>query len=241
MAVILVLFSCFIKAEQLQFIAEDLPPYHYKDYTGQTKGAFVDIIHAIAQQAKIEYRIELYPFARAYKLLQNKPNVLMFSLLKSPGREEQFKWLGEIFYNTAYLVTLKGNKPKLENLEQAKNYKVGTIRSYYSHLYLKNAGFEEGKNLSLSVKYQHLWQMLFNKRIDYVLTNTLSLNNELTELGFNVEEVERTLELTDFPNQLHLVGNLSLSPSKAQALKQALKTIKANGEYQKILNQWGLD
>ncbi|MFD2167119.1 substrate-binding periplasmic protein [Thalassotalea euphylliae] len=235
------LFSCLLKAETLTFVAEDLPPYHYIDESGKANGALVEIVNALAMHADIEYTIELYPFARAFKLLNAKPNVLMFSLLKSPSRENQFLWLGELIHNKAFLVALKENNAELANLAQAKNSTVGTIRGYYSERYLKNAGFEEGKNLSLSVKYQSLWQMLFNKRTDFVLTNAVSLNKELGELGYSVDEIERRLELRDFPNQLHLAGNLALDPSIANKLKQALDSIKANGEYHQILTRWGLD
>lgn len=165
----------------------------------------------------------------------------MFSLLRSPSREQQFLWLGKVFHNTAFLVSIKDSKPQLDSLEQVKKYSVGTIRGYYSEIYLRNAGFEEHKNLSLSVQYQHLWNMLFNRHIDFVLTNTLSLNKELSTLGHSVKEIERTLELTDFPNELHLAGNLSLAPSTAEALQLALQTIIANGEYQQIIDKWGLN
>ena len=237
---LLALFSFFLKAEQLIFVAEDLPPYHYIDENGQARGALVDMVNALAKHTNVDYTIELYPFARAFKLLNAKPNVLMFSLLKSPNREQQFVWLGELIHNKAFLVALKNDTPQLTSLAQAKTSKVGTIRGYFSERYLKNAGFEEGKNLSLSVGYQTLWQMLFNKRTDFVLTNAMSLNKELAELGYSIDDSERKLELCDFPNQLHLVGNLALNPSVANELKQALVTIKENGEYQQILEQWGL-
>lgn len=238
--VLFALFSCLLKAEPLRFVAEDLPPYHFKDRSGQTRGALVDIVKAVAKQADIDYTIEFYPYARAFNLLKTKPNVVSFSLIKSPNREEQFVWLGKIFHNSAYLVALDGSKPKLADLEQAKHYVVGTIRGYYSEVFLRNAGFKEDTNLSLSVNYQTLWQMLFKQRIDFILTNTISLNTELSRLGFKLEDVEPALEVTDFPNELHIAGNLSLEPRVASKLKQALATIKTNGEYQRILKQWNL-
>ena len=229
------------QAEPLQFVAEDLPPYHFKDKSGETKGALVDIIKALAKEADIDYSIELYPFARAHHLLKANPNVLMFSLLKSPSRENEFLWLGKMYHNDAFLVSLKGSNQNVANLEQAKNHVVGTIRSYYSESYLRNAGFKEDGNMSLSVNYQRLWHMLFTNRIEFVLTNTLSLNTELSDLNLDVNDVERVIELTDFPSELHLAGNLSLSTSKAKALEQALKVIKENGQFQSILNNWGLN
>jgi len=238
--ILLTVFTFVSKAEHYRFVAEDLPPYHFIDSHGQVQGAFVDIVKAVANQAKIKYSIELYPFARALKLFETKSNVLMFSLLKSPSREKQFIWLGKVFHNTAYLVSVKGTKPPLLNLEQAKRYTVGTIRGYFSETYLRSAGFQEGSNLSLSVKYQSLWRMLFNDRIDFVLTNTISLNQELNTLGYRTDDIERRLVLDDFPSELHLAGNLSIDPSSALALQKALVTIKDNGEYLKILNDWGL-
>ena len=128
--VFVVLFSCFVNAEPLTFVAEDLPPYHYIDEHGQATGALVDIVKALARHAEVDYTIELYPFARAFKLFNAKPNVLMFSLLKSPSREQQFVWLGELIDNKAYLVALKGSNSELSSLAQAKTSQVGTIRGY---------------------------------------------------------------------------------------------------------------
>lgn len=233
--------SGFLKAEPLQFVSEDLPPYHFIDEKGQPAGAFVDIVKATAKQAKVEYSIEVYPFSRALHLFKNNSNVLMFSLLKSPSREKEYLWLGKVFHNSAFLVALKANKPQLNSLAQAKHYSVGTIRGYFSEGYLKKAGFKEGENLSLSVKYQHLWKMLFNKRIDYVLTNTLSMKSELSQLNLKMGDIEQTLELTDFPSELYLAGNLALNPSTAKALTKGLNVIKENGEYQAILKRWGLE
>ena len=68
----------------------------------------------------------------------------------------------------------------------------------------------------------------------------MSLNKELGELGYSVDDIDRKLELRDFPNQLHLAGNLALNPSVANKLQHAFVTIKENGEYQQILERWGL-
>lgn len=231
---------CFLlKAEPIQFVAEDLPPYHYQDKNGHTKGVLVDVIKAVANKANIAYEVQIYPFARAYKMLKTKPNVVMFSLLKSPNREGHFLWLGNIFHNSAYLVSLNGDNKRLSHLEQAKGFTVGTIRGYYSETYLRKAGFGEGENLSLSVNYQNLWRMLFKKRIDFVLTNTLSLTSELNKLGYTVKEVTKVIELKDFPNKLHLAANKAFDADTAHKLKVALQAIKDNGEYQKILTRWG--
>jgi polar amino acid transport system substrate-binding protein len=238
--VVLAFLSFSLSAERLKFVAENLPPYHYKDQNGQIAGALVDVVNAVAKQANVEYDIELYPFARAFSMLQNKSNVLMFSLLNSPSRQKQFIWLGNTFHNAAFLVSVKNSKIPLTELKQAQKYSVGTIRGYYSETYLRNAGFEENKNLALSVNYQNLWHMLFKGRIDFVLTNTVSLNSELNQLGHDVRDIERTLELTDFPSQLHLAANQNLSPTIAAALKNGLEIIKQIGEYQSILDKWHL-
>lgn len=236
----ILLFSNNALANKLHFVAEDLPTFHFRDAQGQPAGALVELVNELAKTAKVDYEIELVPFARAYRLLEHDPNVLMFSLLKSPNRERSFRWLGETYHNSAFLVGLKERNLSITSLSQAKSLTVGTIRGYYSETFLRNAGFKENENLTLSVKYDQLWHMLFQGHIDLVLTNNIALKRELKQSGLSIDKVTQYLELGDFPSKLYLVGNLTIDAEKALALSSALEQVKRDGRYQAILKRWGL-
>lgn len=228
-------------AEQLIFVAEDLPPFHYLDDENTPKGALVDIVNAIAKQGNLDIRIDILPFARAQQQTKQQANVFMFSLLKTPSRANSFQWVGQTYKTKAYLVGLKNrNELKLTTLDEAKKFLVGTIHGYYSETYLLDHGFDPTTNLSLSVQYEHMWQKLFKDRIDFVLTNYIALDREIKSLGLDPQAVVPYLELENFPNELYIATGLTTEKITVDNLHTVLEQIKTNGTYQKILNHWRL-
>ena len=94
------------------------------------------------------------PFARSFDLATKQQNIIMATLMKSPDRKEQFKWIGRSYKSKAFLVGLNDRSDiNIESLEQAKSFVVGTIRGYHSAKYLQNAGFTTQHNLHLSVRF----------------------------------------------------------------------------------------
>lgn len=239
--VFILIYSPSLLAHKLKFVAESLPPFHYLDENQKPAGVLVDIIKALLIEANMKADIELLPFARAYELSTKKSDVFMFSLLKTPSRAEKFKWVGQIYTNKAYLVGLNSRDDiKLQTLNDAKKYTVGTIRGYYSETFLRQAGFVKKKQLYLTVNYNQLWGMLLKDRIDLLLTNTIALETELSSLGINSDNVNLFLEVKDFPSELFIASSLSTSNETIKRLSKALGTIKKNKVYDNILAQWSM-
>jgi len=228
-------------AKELTFVAEDLPPFHFLDENNKPAGVLVEVIKAVLKEANIDGTIELMPFARCYQSIQNQADVFMFSLLKTPDRTASFQWVGQTYKAKAYLVGLKKRTDiQLNNLDDAKDLVVGTIRGYHSEHYLKDADFTTDNNLNLSVNYEQMWGMLFKNRIDLVLTNFIALELELESIGLEVDAVTPYLELENFPNQLHIATSLTTSEQTVKQLQKALVKIKTDGRYQKIMTKWNL-
>lgn len=238
---IFMLFFCLTHTvHALTFVAEDLPPYHYTDDNGEVVGTLVDVSKAVLEQAKLTGTFEIMPMARAYHQFENSSDTIMMSLLKNPQRINLFNWLGPVYFADAYLISLNNFHGTVDNLAQAKNYRVGTINGYSSEQYLRDAGFSDNDNLVLVSHYTQLWQMLFKQRLDFVLTNTLTLKNELKRAGFDVKQVKKHLHLNDYPSTLYLTASKKLDEQTSQKLKHALRIIKRNGQYQAILEKWQL-
>lgn len=233
---------CFFthSAHAITFIAEDLPPYHYKNEDGEIVGALVDIAKAVLEDAKLAGKFEIMPMARAYHQLETDRNTIMMSLLKNPQREDLFHWLGDVYFADAYLVSLQTFKGQVTTLEDAKNYRVGTINGYSSAQYLKDKGFTDDENLVLVSHYTQLWQMLFKRRLDFVLTNTLTLENELKSVGFKVSDINKRLHLTEYPSILYFAANQQLDQKISELLMQSLINIKTTGQHRTILQKWQL-
>lgn len=244
--IFLSLYSCstlfsYAQDNPIIFVAEELPPYHFINSEGHVSGALVEVVKAMLEQAKLSGMIEIQPFARVYKNTQTQQNTFMFSMLKTPNREEKFQWVGQTYKSTAVLVGLKNRQDiKLHSLESAKPFTVGTIRGYHSDNFLHENGFSEKENLSLSVTSKHLWAMLFNKRIDLVLTNYMALDREIKQSGFDSNEITPYLSLPNFPSELYIATGLATSSEMIERLATALAVIKKSGIYQQILTKYNL-
>ncbi|WMN60982.1 transporter substrate-binding domain-containing protein [Pseudoalteromonas xiamenensis] len=230
-----------VQAQTLRFVAEDLPPYHYHNSNGKIDGMLVDVVKAVVNAANLQAEIELMPMARAVHELSHNANTLMFSLLKTHDREDDFKFLGATFHATAYLFGLKAKTFALNNLEDAQNYRVSTIRGYHSARYLLENGFSEEENLVLATEFHSLWQMLYLQRTDLVMTNALTIEKEIRDSGLEPSLIEEKFAVHDFPSELHIAANKKLPVEIATALTVALKSIKKNGEYEAILKKWKLE
>ncbi|GHE91999.1 substrate-binding periplasmic protein [Thalassotalea profundi] len=239
---LLLLSSTFpSNANQLIFVAEDLPPFHFLDANNKPTGALVEVIEAMLLKTRYTGFINLMPFAHSYDAALNQKNTLIFSLMKTTKRSKYFQWIGHIYKSKAFLIGLRSRTDiNIHSLEEAKSFVVGTIRGYHSEEYLKNAGFSTPQNLHLSVNYKHMWGMLFGRHIDFILTNFVAIDREMKSIGFDKEEIKPIVELYDFPGDLFIATGLTTSDKVVSELSDALHKIKDDGTYQKIIDKWGL-
>ena len=93
-------------ASTLTYMTEEYPPYQYKE-AGTLKGLSVDLLKLMwAKMGVPEQAIAVYPWARGYNLIQNHPNSVLFSMIRTPEREQMFKWVGPIFTARTVLIGL---------------------------------------------------------------------------------------------------------------------------------------
>ncbi|MEJ6474220.1 substrate-binding periplasmic protein [Pseudoalteromonas piscicida] len=224
--------------EVVHFVAEDLPPYHFINAKGEVDGGLVALAQAIADEANVIAKIEIMPMARVLHQFESKQNVALLSWLKTPVRALQFRFLGTMCHASASLIGLRQSQTPIQDLNAAKRYRTGTIRGYYSETFLKENGFAEGYELVLVSNYEILWNLLFKGRIDFVLTNTLTLEKELTALGLDSSAIEHKLILEQFPSELGLAVNAQFPNELANRLQHALVELNQSGRQQTILERW---
>jgi polar amino acid transport system substrate-binding protein len=235
----LLLCSFNAQAQNLLFVAEDLPPIHFKNSQGNVDGFLVDVSKAVIAKTDLNAKFVIMPQARALESASQQQNVFMMSLLKSENRSANFQWIGDVYQTRAFLLGLKGRDDvTLTQLDDAKHFIVGTIRGYFSETYLRQNGFSDKYNLGLAVRYDHLWGMLFKGHVDLVLTNTLSQTREITRAGYAPDQVQRYLALPDLTRDLHIATGLKTSKEVVTALADALKKVKTEGTFLALENKW---
>lgn len=233
--------SLVIQAKQIIFLTEDLPPFQIQQVEKPPTGAMVEIIRLLIEEAGLDARIEVYPWARSYDLAKNSPNTFIFSMLRSEERERQFQWVGSLYTIKSYLAKLRSRKDiTISNINDAKRYSVGTIRHDLAESYLLKKGFKANKNLYASSKYPVLWTMLYSGRTDVAFTNSIVWKQEIKAAGYNPDELTLIYEIPDVASELYLAASLSTEKQLIEKLKNSLISIKIDGRYDKILAKWHL-
>jgi polar amino acid transport system substrate-binding protein len=134
------------------------------------------ITKKILQLAKIDYKIRILPWARAYKVATNQPNTLIFSLLRTSDRESKFNWLVPLC--TVEMAFYKMGKTKqvmINRLADVKSYKIGIERDQAKKKFLINNGL--GKNIIEVDTNIQLRKMMQHNRVDIMIASKSFINN----------------------------------------------------------------
>jgi len=237
---ILITLSLNLHAINLTIVTEDLPPFQLDNKDKPASGAMIDVVKLLLKEAKLTANIQFYPWARSYKIALTQKNTLIFSILRDDSREKHFQWIGQIYTLNSYLVALKNRQDiHINNLTDAKKYLVGSIRDDLAENYLTTHGFTETKNLYLHSAYPALWKMFFNGRTDIAFTNDTWFY-EVKKSGLDPSKINLLYKIPDITSKLYIAASLTTDKTIIDKLKKALKKIKHDGRYQKILKQWKL-
>ena len=183
-------------ATNLIYMTDEYPPFNYKK-NGKLKGIAVDLLKAIWEKMGVpEQEIQLLPWERAYKLIQVKENSVLFSTTRSIGRENMFKWVGPIKTDFIGFIARKDRNIKLYSPEDAKKYKLATVRDDYCEAVLKIKGFdfnkvERASDLNINII------KLRNGRIDMVVNSVLRIFMEMEKKGIDTSDFETVGKLTN--------------------------------------------
>jgi len=237
---LLITLSFNLYATQLTIVSEDLPPLQFNNGDQPATGAMVEVVNLLMQEANYTADIYFYPWARSYKIAKQQQNTLIFSIFRDKSRELYFQWIGKIFTLESFLVTLKKRADiKINSINDAKPYLVGSIRDDLAEHYLKKNGFKEKQNLYLNSAYPALWKMFYNGRTDIAFTNN-TWSFEIEHSGLDPKQIKVLYKIPDITSELYIAASLNTDKSIVIKLQKALKQIKADGRYQQILTKWNL-
>ena len=233
---VLLSFAGGASAEKLTVATEELPPYNFTDSNGVVSGVSTEIVRAVLEEAGADGEIQSYPWARAYKMALNRENVLIYSIVKTQQREDLFKWVGKIVAANSYFYKLKSRVDiKIDSLEDAKAYKVGVVGEDVDAQFLIEQGFE---NLDIESDSVHNIKKLFLGRVDMVSKDEGSFIYELKRLGMDIDKVEKVRLHHEIPSEMYLACSNKTPDKTVARLRGALKKIKEDGRYEKIIEKW---
>lgn len=178
---------------------EEWPPLNYGGSNGEVRGLATDRVKALVEATGISYDIQLVSWYRAYHLTLKTPNTMLYTILKTPEREDLFHWycpIAESQQISLFRLTSR-NDIKLNELQDAKRLVLGVTRGDYVGEFLLSKGFNSNKNLVFTADADVNLQQLLNGRIDLIAESKAALNYRLTELGIATDTVTEALGSID--------------------------------------------
>lgn len=222
-----------LHAAELNVLTEEMPPFNYSNEKKEAAGFSTEIVLELLKRTDIKAaggKIKVLPWARAYSMIQEEKNVMLYSMTRTREREKQFKWVGPIAPRTIWLWKMKERKDiKIVSLEDAKKYRLGAVRAFASTNYLTTLGFR----LDLCNSEEANFKKLIAGRIDILSALELAAAYQMRKLNQSFNQLDRLIKLDD-RYLYYFALNIDTSDEIVNSLQRALEEIKNDGTYEKI-------
>lgn len=123
------------------YLATEAPAYGARE-GDPAAGLGTDMVREIMRRAGIGYTIEVLPWKRAYSAALERTDACVYSTTRTPEREHDFKWAGPIANAEWVLMARADRKLKLNSLEDARRYRIGTYNGDARDQFLRARGFD---------------------------------------------------------------------------------------------------
>ncbi|HEA16221.1 MAG: substrate-binding periplasmic protein [Pseudoalteromonas prydzensis] len=149
---------------KLHIVTEHFPPAQYLNDKDQLTGHVADKVRKALEASSLDYSITVKSWTTAFNTALRDPQTCIFSVSRSPEREDQLLWIAELAQLHTYFYALNSKQINLQNLEQAKQYRIAVLKDNYSHQYLLSQGFEEGKNLLPIDSFDNIFKIVSSRK-----------------------------------------------------------------------------
>jgi len=224
---------------RVHVVTEHFPPYNFINKDGEVDGLATQLVKKVLNKAGVDYDIQLMPFARAFKFVNEQKNYLIYTFGRTPEREAYFEWIGPASKpDHIWFYKLKSNKDTpltpYCSLERFKPFTIAVANQTTYHKFLLNNGFY---NLEPVVVYTQSFLMLKKGRVDMMFMSEKGFAS-FFERGDSVAELKRhNVRQEDFEKLMtpfsltdYIAMNKDSDPDLVEAIRQAYNELLLNGE-----------
>ena len=231
-----VAYTSVSSAQTFTVFTEPLAPVHYEE-NGEVVGIATEIVKKTFEQAGYEPQFQVYPWKRAYHLVQKKKNQFIYTINRTPSREQHFKWIGPILPKRTFLYRLEERDDiTISTLEDAKDYMTAVILGHSLTSELEEAGFKEGTNI-LKVPNKTIQTKVFlSGRSDLITGNEYTIYRALTAAGLTMSNVKPALFISE--GYYYLGAHPDTDPEIVERLQGAIEMLIESGFTELIIAKY---
>ncbi|WP_374569592.1 substrate-binding periplasmic protein [Ideonella sp.] len=234
---LLVLLYGFVQAAPVEVVTTDAPPFNMLD--GQYPSGFAtDILRESMQHAGLEPHIEFLPWPRALLRVKEDPNTLIYTISRTPEREDQFEWIGPFARHQGFFYKLSNRSDmRLDSLQDVRKYRVATVRGDAQTDLMLKLDIVDQNLLQLVSDGDTTIRLLLAGRVDLVIANEIGMAWRMKLHGLSGTEVERTVMLVDNGGYYFAFGK-GADPTLVARLRRGFAEVKDKGLPQRLLERY---
>ncbi len=210
------------------------PPGNFIDNKGVLTGLSVDFVKAIQKRVGNTSKIQMFPPSRLIANSLNTPNFVIFSLSRTPEREDKYHWISLVMRKPLVMFALKEANLTINNLQETKKLNgIGVLHSSMQHDFLVKNGF---KNIEAVYSHKQNLKKLMAGRISLMYHSVQGAAKLCKDLGIDFNVIEPVLILQ--------ISNSSIAMSKLSSIKTvkewqaAAKALKKDGTFNTLAKKW---
>lgn len=237
LAIVLILtcLRCF-SDEGILIVTEEWAPYNYA-LNGKITGLSTEIVTSIMRIEGMEYPIEVYPSMRAKMLIDTRPKTILYSLFRTPDREQNYRWVGPIIEENIYFYKLRSNPVKIRSISDTKRITlIACRRAGLIHDLLVERGYE---NLDESgTDSKQVYGKLLAKRCDLAISDTdIGIKYLFDQMDANLALIEK-VNFVFFTSKLYIAFSKDISDEEYARWNEAFEKLRQSGELGRIIKRY---
>lgn len=219
-------------AEPIEVVTEE-SSYTYVT-NGKVMGPATEVVEETLKRAEVgDYRVTLYPWARALSIATQKPNVLIYPIVRTPEREHMFHWVGEISSVSVFLYKFRDRTDiKIPDLEAAKAYSIGVIRGDSRERYLHARGFDK---LVISADNRENFRLFILRQVQLIPMPEKDAEALCRDQHISFDELEVAYTLRDIQKGIYMAYSLGTSEELISRTARAFDTLVESGLLKKTM------
>ncbi|WP_430475140.1 substrate-binding periplasmic protein [Thalassospira lucentensis] len=222
-------------AQNVTLLTEDYPPYNFIE-SDELRGVGADVIQAMASAIGYHKRMEVLPWKRVMLRLEDEAEIGVFSMTRTPQREEMYAWVGPIVKARVGLYQLTERRSLVHSVQGLRYVEAIGVQAGGAHEQaLLEYGFE---NLEPIFNQSSGIQMLAVGRIDLLVSSDIELFEQLKKTELTLDDLE--LVYSFGRGDLYLAFSKQTSVSALTAWQAAYDHIVENGQFDMIMEKYGM-
>ncbi len=232
---IICMMSIRVYAEELRIWGPSEPPGNFIDEQGEFVGLSVDVVREIQQRIGNTDTIEMVPWKRIYTSALKEPNIVFFSVARTPEREEKFYWITLMMRKPWAFYAKKGSGLHITSLDDAKKVSaIGVQAGDIRDSWLQQQGFT---NIDRVASHELNVTKLERKRMELIFYSPQGMAHTCRELGYDFD----TFEIVLVPHSSQSYLAMSKNGTSEETVKQwqdAVQQMKEDGTFDQLAEKW---